>query len=183
MCERSMVTGYLKSIGINVQQHRVTQSLARVDSTGSRIRWSLIIRRRKYHVPAANSLWHIDSHHSLIRWGFVIHGDIDGFSKIIVFLHCSANNKADSVSNLFEHALNYFGTPSRLRTDKGGGNVTIGERMTELRGENRGSYVADRQCSINGLSVCGEMYGIMFPTNFIMFSRQCKIKVYPNNNM
>ena len=29
MCGRSMVTGYLKSIGINVQQHRVTQSLAR----------------------------------------------------------------------------------------------------------------------------------------------------------
>ena len=41
LCGRSMVTGYLKSIGINVQQHRVTQSLARVDPTGSRIRWSL----------------------------------------------------------------------------------------------------------------------------------------------
>ena len=37
MCGRSMVTGYLKSIGINVQQHRVTQSLARVDPTGSKI--------------------------------------------------------------------------------------------------------------------------------------------------
>ena len=33
MCGRSMVTGYLKSIGINVQQHRVTQSLARADPT------------------------------------------------------------------------------------------------------------------------------------------------------
>ena len=142
MCGRSMVTGYLKSIGINVQQHRVTQSLARVDPTGSRIRWSLIIRRRKYHVPAPNSLWHIDSHHSLIRWGFVIHGGIDGFSRMIVFLHCSTNNKADTVSNLFEHALNDFGTPSRIRTDKGGENIRIWERMTELRGENRGSYVA-----------------------------------------
>ena len=27
----------------------------------------------------------------------------------------------------------------------------------------------DRQCTINGLSVYGEMYGIMFPTNFIVF--------------
>ena len=142
MCGRSMVTGYLKSIGTNVQQHRVTQLLLRVDPTGSRIRWSLIIRRRKYHVPAPNSLWHVDSHHSLIRWGFVIHGGTDGFSRMIVFLHCSTNNKADTVSNLFEQALNDFGTPSRIRTDKGGENVRIWERMTELRGENHGSYVA-----------------------------------------
>ena len=142
MCGRLMVTGYLKSIGTNVQQHRVTQLLVRVDPTGSRIRWSLIIRRRKYHVPAPNSLWHIDSHHSLIRWGFVIHGGIDDFSRMIVFLHCSTNNKADAVSNLFEQALNDFSTQSRIRTDKGGENVRIWERMTELRGENRSNYVA-----------------------------------------
>ena len=59
-----------------------------------------------------------------------------------VFLHCSTNNKAATVSYLFEHALNDFGTPSRIRTDKGGENIRIWERMTELRGENRGSYVA-----------------------------------------
>ena len=33
MCGRFMVAGYLKSICINIQQHRVTQSLARVDPT------------------------------------------------------------------------------------------------------------------------------------------------------
>ena len=37
MCGRSMMTGYLKSIGVNVQQHRVTRSLARIDPTGSRM--------------------------------------------------------------------------------------------------------------------------------------------------
>ena len=47
MCRSSMVTGYLKSIFINAQQHRVTQSIARVDMIGSTTRWSLIIRRRK----------------------------------------------------------------------------------------------------------------------------------------
>ena len=142
MFGRLMVTGYLKSIDINVQQHRVTQSLARVDATGSRMRWSLIIRRRKYHVPAPNSQWDIDSHHSLIHWYFVIHEGIDGFSRMTVFLHCPTNNKAGTVSNLFEYALNDLGTPLRIRTDKGGENVRIWERMTELRGENPGSYVA-----------------------------------------
>ena len=132
MCGRSTVTGYLKSVGINIQQHRLTQSLARVDPRGSRIRWSLIIRRCKYHVPGRNSLWHVDSHHRLIHWGFVIHGGIDDFSRMIVFLYCSANEKAAIVSNLFEHTLKNFGAPSRIRTDKGGKNVRIWERMTEL---------------------------------------------------
>ena len=57
---------------------------------------------------------------------------------MIAFLHCFTNNKADTVSNLFEHALNNFGTPSRIWTDEGDENIRIWERMTELRGEDRG---------------------------------------------
>ena len=71
-----------------------------------------------------------------------MHGGIDGFSRMIVFLHCPTNNKADTVYNLFEHALNDFGTPSKIRTDKGGENIRTWEGMTELKGENRVSYVA-----------------------------------------
>ena len=33
-----------------------------------------------------NSLWHIDGHHSLIRWHVVVHGGIDGFSRMITYL-------------------------------------------------------------------------------------------------
>ena len=47
-----------------------------------------------------------------------------------------------TVSNLFKHALNNFSTPWRIRTDKGGENIRICGRMTEVRGENHGSYVA-----------------------------------------
>ena len=61
---------------------------------------------------------------------------------MIVFLHCCTNNKADTVSNLFENALNDFGTPSIIRTDKDGENIRIWERMIELKGEHRDSYVA-----------------------------------------
>ena len=60
----------------------------------------------------------------------------------IVLLHSSTYHKAVVVSNLFDHALNDFGTPSRVRTDKGSENVRIWEKMTELRGENPGSFVA-----------------------------------------
>jgi len=141
-CGRSMVIGYLKSLKIRIQQHRITESLRRIDPEGSNMRWSLIIKRRKYMVPAPNSLWHIDGHHSLINWGFVVNGAIDGFSRLIVYLCCSTNNKAETVNSFFSQSIQSFGIPSRIRTDKGGENVLIWERMKELRGEGRGSFLA-----------------------------------------
>ena len=137
-----MVVGHLNYIGLKVQQHRVTASLLRVDPTGSRIRWAIFIKRRKYSVPALNSLWHLDGHHSLINWGFVIHGTIDGYSRLITFLRCSTNNKAETVVNLFENATLNYGVLSRIRTDKGGENILVWDRMTQLRGENGGSFLA-----------------------------------------
>ena len=46
-----MILGYVNLIGIKVQQKRVTESLARFDPDGCHMRWSLIIRRKKYNVP------------------------------------------------------------------------------------------------------------------------------------
>lgn len=139
---RSLVLGHLKSMGIKVQQRRVNKSLIRVDPESSRGRWAALIKRRKYKVPAPNSLWHVDGYHALITWGFVIHGAIDGFSRYIVFLHCSTNNRKETVLKLFDEATVKNGTPSRIRTDKGGENTLIWNRMVERRGENRGSYIA-----------------------------------------
>ena len=31
------------------------------------------------------------------RWRLVVHGGVDGYSRIPVYLHCSDNNKADTV--------------------------------------------------------------------------------------
>ena len=83
------------------------------------MRWALLVRRRKYNVPGSNSLWHIDGHHSLINWKFVIHGAIDGYSRAIVYLCCSTNNKKETVLDLFENATTQWRVPSRVRSDKG----------------------------------------------------------------
>lgn len=139
---RSMVMGYLRSAGLRIQQKRITESLVRVDPHGSKMRWHLLIKRRKYYVPGPNSLWHLDGHHSLVNWGFVIHGGIDGHSRMIVYLHCSCNNKAETVLNQFESAIDLYGLPSRIRTDKGGENVLVWQKMVDLRGPDRGSYLA-----------------------------------------
>lgn len=86
---------------------------------------TLASTRRTYCVKNSNALWHIAGHHSLIRWRFVIHGGIDGYSQVVVYLACSTNNKASTVYQLFRKATGEFGVPSRVRSDKGGENITV----------------------------------------------------------
>lgn len=138
----SIINGHLKSLGLRVQRRRVRASIIRVDPSSSRLRWSVVVFRRRYSVAGPNSLWHADGHHSLVTWGFVIHGAIDGFSRCIVYLECSTNNRSDTVTELFSGATRNFGWPSRVRTDKGGENVGIWAMMEEFRGANRRSYIA-----------------------------------------
>ena len=92
----SVVSGHLRSLSLRVQRNRIRESIARVDPGNSRIRWAVVISRRAYSVAGQDSVWHIDRHHSLVSWGFVIHDGIDGFSRLIVFLKCSTNNRSDT---------------------------------------------------------------------------------------
>ncbi len=76
----------------------------------------------------------------------MIHGGIDGFSRMIVFLGCSTDNKASTVLRHFEQAVAEFGLPSRVRSDKGGENVDVAWYMLThpLRGPSRGSHITGR---------------------------------------
>ena len=138
----SMVRRYFRSLGIRIQRDRIRKSLARIDPRNARIRWVITISRRAYCVPGPNSLWHLDGHHSLVSWGFVIHGAIDGYSRLITYLHCSTNNRSETVKELFLDAIQSFGLPSRVRTDRGGENVDVWQEMEQRGGPNRGSYLA-----------------------------------------
>ena len=72
----------------------------------------------------------------------VIHGAIDGFSRVITFLKCSNNNTSSTVLESFVDATRQYGIPSRLRTDRGGEKVLMWSFMEEHRGSNRHSYIA-----------------------------------------
>ena len=130
-----MLAGYLKSQSVSIQQRRLRESIHRIrgHSTTSRR-----IQRRVYNVPGPNYLWHADGHHKLIRYRLVIHGAIDGFSR----LKCSDNNRAETVYNLFMPAIREYGCPLRLRTDKGGENVDMWRHMVAIRGEDTNAYIA-----------------------------------------
>ena len=114
------IQGYLKSRGIFIQIHRVRGSVLRTNPIRALTRWQQVISRRSYSVPGPNSLWHIDGHHSLVRWQFVVHGSIDGFSRMVTYLSCNTNNRATTVFQLFRKATMEMGIPSRVRSDKGG---------------------------------------------------------------
>ncbi|XP_078379310.1 uncharacterized protein LOC144662391 [Oculina patagonica] len=141
-----MLKGHLKSQGLTLQRERIRQSLLRTDPTGVFQRWRDSIRRRVYSVPFPQALWHIDGNHKLIRWRIVIHGGIDGYSRMPVFLHASNNNKASTVLTLFKNAVSEYGLPSRVRCDKGGENYYVGSFMLNHpnRGPGRGSIIAGK---------------------------------------
>lgn len=136
-----MVLGHLRSQGLHIQRERVRKCLARIDPHNVMIRWAITVSRRAYSVAGPNSLWHLDGHHSLVTWGFVIHGAIDGFSRLVTFLHCSTNNRSSTVADLFLNATQEYGWPSRVRTDHGGENTQVWQLMEDRRGPNRGSFL------------------------------------------
>ena len=116
--------------------------MIRVDPINVCMRRMRVIQRCSYSIPGPNALWHIDGHHSLIRWRIVVHGGIDGFSRLITYLHYSTNNQADTVFTLFQEAIAKYGVPSRVRSDRGGENIDVAKFMIENRGLNRGSHIA-----------------------------------------
>lgn len=134
--------GHLRSLGIRIQQKRLIKTLVRVDQENSRLRWACLINRRKYNIPGPNSLWHADRHHSFINWGFVIHGAVDGFVRVVVYLKCAANNKSETVISLFQEDTLHFGIPSPLRSGKDGENVLLWSEMEARKERKRGSYIA-----------------------------------------
>ena len=138
--------GYLRSLGLRIQRYKLRNSLMRVDPSGVSERLRQSLHRRKYSVAMPNSLWHIDGLHRLIRWRIIVHGAIDGFSRLPVYLGASSNNKAETVLQYFLKAVQLYGLPSRVRCDRGGENVMVSQFMLTHpdRGPGRGSCITGR---------------------------------------
>lgn len=145
-CGQRMLVGHIRSLGLHISRQRVRDSLIRTDPHGVSLRQRQVLHRRQYSVAGPNSLWHIDGYHKLVRWRLVIHGGIDGFSREIMYLAAATNNEASTVLNLFLKAVDQYGLPSRVRSDKGGENTGVSHYMLNHpeRGPGRGSMITGR---------------------------------------
>ncbi|XP_046863176.1 LOW QUALITY PROTEIN: uncharacterized protein LOC124456911 [Xenia sp. Carnegie-2017] len=84
---------------------------------------------------------HLDGNHKLIQpYRIVIHGGIDGYSRMIVFLRASTNNQASTVMECFRMLL-ISTTYLHVRTDLGLENIEVARFMLQYRGLNRGSCI------------------------------------------
>lgn len=148
-CGEKTIAGRLLARGIRVTRQRLRDSLLRVDPTGLHARCRNILHRRKYQVASPNALWHLDGYHKLIRWKLIVHGCIDGYSRLIVYLKIAPNNRSATVLKCFLEGVREFGLPSHVRMDRGGENVRVAEYMLSHpdRGPGRGSAITG--CSIH----------------------------------
>lgn len=79
-------------------------------------------------------------------WKFVIHGCIDGYSRVITYLKCSSDNTSATVLKLFHQAVHEWDLPSRVRGDMGVENRDVAFFMLShnARGPGRGSFITGR---------------------------------------
>ena len=119
---------------LQIQRYRLRDILHEVDESGVKARKKHRLHRRVYSVGGPNHLWHIDTNHKLIRWRCIIVAGIDGFSRLITFMNCLNNNRADTLFESFKQGVENYGLPLRVRTDKGMENIKIADYMLEQRG-------------------------------------------------
>lgn len=97
----------------------------------------------------ANSLWHHDGNEKLRPWGFYVHGCVDGFSRLIVYLNVSSNKRALTVTKMFKQATGELGAPSQVRGDFGTENNGVEKLMQELRGILHRPYLRGKSVALN----------------------------------
>ncbi len=144
-----MLRGHVSRLGVKVPRAELRAAIHRTDHANTVARRSNVIKRHVYTVSSPNSVWHIDGNHKMIRWRHVIHGGIDGFSRLVVFLNCADNNRAPTVLDPFLKGVSQFGLPDRIRSDHGGENIDIWRYMLYTNNNNP-------DCVITGSSTHNE---------------------------
>ena len=118
-----MINGHLKSKGIHVRHSLLREAIQQVRGRSA---IASPICRRSYSVPSPNSLWHADGNHKLSKYRLVIHGAVDGFSRLLTFLSCSDNNRAKTVLFKFIEATLDYGLNSHIELTKVGKKLEYG---------------------------------------------------------
>eukprot|EP00664_Eupelagonemidae_sp_cell27_P002575 gene2575-7840_t len=133
ICDSNPRIGYhlawnmIRSLGYNVTRERVWEMMVRLDPSGAlrRARLHTFLVRRVYWAPRPNHVWHVDTHAKLAKYGLTIFGAIDGFSKKVLYLHCTNRLDAGVHPRLHLAAVGLFNVPDLLRCDEGSENPAL----------------------------------------------------------
>ena len=66
---------------------KLSDLVKELDPESVNLRRSGTLRRRIYHSPGPNFVWHVDGYDKLKPYGFPVHGCIDGYSRKILWLY------------------------------------------------------------------------------------------------
>ena len=110
---------------VNISKENARLALLHVDPDGVRNRKRNAIKRRVYDSKGPGEIYHIDGNDKLKKWGICIHGEIDGFSRKLLWLKAATtNNNPIVIANYFLQSIKTNGfTPKILRMDKGTENI------------------------------------------------------------
>lgn len=139
--------------GFVVTQNTVRHLLKILDPRGVELRQRNRLRRRLYHNPGPNFVWHVDSYDKLKPYGICVNGAVDGFSRMVVWLHAySTNSNPKVIAGYFLSEVEKIGgTATRIRTDMGTENGTMKDMQRFLRLDHNDGFA--RNCFILGSSI------------------------------
>lgn len=82
--------------------------------------------RRTYTSLGPNDKWHIDGYEKLTPFGLPIHGCIDGFSRMLLWLELAPSNRdPEQTCQYYMKAVEQYGVPHTVKVDKGPDNYNI----------------------------------------------------------
>ena len=117
-----------------------------------------------------------DGNLKLIRWRLVIHGGVDGYFRLIVYLVCADNNRASTVLSAYTEATQLHGLPNRVRSNLGGENMDVWRYMIGQHSRNEavltGSSVYNERVERMWRDV-HRCVGVLFADTFRTLEESC----------
>ena len=124
---RSLWMKLKKKYNLVVKRDTVYYLLKIADPEGVAFRYANKLKRRTYFSPGPNFIWHLDGYDKLKPFGFAIHGCIDGYSRMILWLEVATTNNDPTVIGYYflKTVLGLKFVPTVIRSDKGTENVLV----------------------------------------------------------
>ena len=118
-----------------VDKETVRMVIKALDQEGVQSGSSRRLRRREYRAKGPYYIWQNDGYNEHKPFGLCIHGAIDGYSRIILWLEVGCtNNNPKIIANYFtDYVCRIRGVPRIVRADEGTENVNVAGIQRFLR--------------------------------------------------